>query len=105
MAFTIHTNVSSTAIKEVYSLTFFHTPEEKITKVKNFWGATQEVKETVDYWTITMIYLRADNEKHTYSAKSPNYEAMIDQFNDLQKQIKQFDSTFIDRAFEEQVLK
>lgn len=102
---TIHTDNVTIKARKIYTFTLFHRPEKEVVGTKGFWIWKEDVIEKVSHYDIKMEYKGLDDTKRTYNASSKDSNLMHTIFKDMQKQIKEQDSSYIDRAFEDTVLK
>lgn len=105
MDFTLTARDTLIKVSAVYSLNIFSDNKEEVIKTGFLWWLTSETIET-EGWKLVLEYKAARNGAHMqYSWMHTNKTVLQAIFEDLKKQILEADATFIDRAFEEQVLK
>ncbi len=96
-------------VDKVISLLIKYTPQEERTKTSSgFFGLFPTYETTKrDEWTLEFQYTGGvvGNMEYTYTSRSSNYQRLVEQAKQIILQIKKYDNTIIDQAFEDAFLK
>lgn len=93
-------------LDKVLTMMIKTTPKsEKVLKTKGFLGLFPEY-ETIEqpYYTLEFEYERGTN-KYTFTNACSDYAFLKTLAKEIVEQVRKYDSTLVDRAFEEAVLK
>ena len=98
--------VTLIAMDSVKSLLIKTTPRsEKILRTKGFLGLFPKY-ETLEHqeWTLEFQYISRDIAQ-VFTQSSTNYNILKENCKSIISQVKQYDHAYVDKAFEEEVLK
>lgn len=94
-------------VEKVISMMIKHTPtKEKVLKSSGFLGLNPQYETiSTDSWTLEFEYVAVNNIHYRFTCSNINHNSIRNTGLEIIAQLKRYDSTIVDKAFEDAFLK